>query len=225
MEIATGSAVYGSRGQQVGEVSRVVLDGRTKRVTHLVVSKGWLLPRDIVVPLDVVASTSTEEVRLRIDEDKLEQQPDFIEEHYVPPDPDEPLPAGYSMGSALYSPVAPAMGTGWFLPNAYGYAGYGYAGVSPAVEIEKNVPDGSVTLTEGMDVWAGDEKAGAVAGVRLHPRTEQVSHIVISKGWLFPEERLVPRSAVARVDELGVHLKAPATETRTVEQPDDGRAS
>ncbi len=220
MEIATGSAVYGKQGQQVGEVSHIVLDGRTKAVTHLVVSKGWLLPRDIVVSLDDVATTSPTEVRLRIDKDKLEQQPDFIEEHYVAPDPDDPLPAGYGVGSALYNPLVPASGVGWYLPYSYGYTG-----VSPNVEIEKNVPDGSVTLAEAMDVWAGDEKAGTVAGVRLHPRTEQVSHIVISKGWLFPEELLVPRSAVARVDERGVHLKAPAAEMRTVERPEDTHAA
>ncbi len=212
MEISTGTPVYGREGSKVGEVGRIVLDGRTQEVTHLVVSKGWLLPRDIVVSLDDVQSMAPDEVWLRLDERQLEQQPDFIEMHYVAPEEGEPVPpAGYAPGSYLYSPMAPPVGMGWYLPY-----GYGYLGRPSAVETERNVPEGSVTLSEGMDIWAGDEKVGTLAGVRIHPRTERISHIVISRGWLFPEERLVPHTALKTVDELGVHLRASPDELRTM---------
>ncbi len=46
----------------------------------------------------------------------------------------------------------------------------------------------------------------------------RVSHLVISQGWLFPEERLAPRTAVTAVDERGVHLGASPDELRAMSQ-------
>src|ERR671932_469413 len=76
----------------------------------------------------------------------------------------------------------------------------------PPVDATANVPPGSVTLDDGMDIWAGDDKVGTLAGVRMHPRTEQVSHLVVSSGGLMAEERLVPRRAIATIDAQGIHL-------------------
>ena len=58
MEITIGAPVYGPEGNKIGEVSHVVCDGQTQQVTHVVVSKGWLLPRDIVVALADVETAS-----------------------------------------------------------------------------------------------------------------------------------------------------------------------
>ncbi len=203
MEITIGAPVLSREGTKAGEVSVVVLDGQTKAATHIVVRKGWLLPRDIVVALTDVDAVTADGVRLRLDERELEQQPDYIEAHYVAPDEGDGAQAGSAAlaapGGFMYSPMLPRAGMAWTLP-------YGY--MPPMdVETERNVPEGSVTLSEGMDVWAGDEKAGTLAGVRLHPRTEQVCHIVVSQGWLFEKERLVPRAAIAGVDDRGVHLR------------------
>ena len=202
MEVSIGTSVYGRKGMKIGEVSHIVLDGQTQQVTHVVVSKGWLLPRDIVVSLDDIRSTSPEQLVLELDEQELEQQPDFIETHYVSPDPGDPLPSSYMHGSALYRPIVPYTGLGWYVP----YRGMGTVMPPAPVETDRNVPDGSMALVEGMDVWVGDEKAGTIAGVRMHPRTERVTHIVISNGWLFPEEQLVPITGIASVDAQGVHL-------------------
>jgi hypothetical protein len=112
-------------------------------------------------------------------------------------------------GRYLYQPVMPTAGMAWTMPYTYSFA-------TPPMptETEVNVPEGSVILTEGMDILAGNEKVGTLAGVRFHPRTERVSHLVISRGWWFPEERLVPRAAVAAVDERGVHLGTSPDELR-----------
>ncbi len=217
MEITIGAPVLSKEGTKVGEVSVVVLDGQTKAATHLVVRKGWFLPRDIVVALTDVDAVTADGVRLRLDERALEQQPDYIESHYVAPDEGGPAPASYTAqgapGSFMYSPMLPRAGMAWTLPYAY---------MAPPMEVETelNVPEGSVTLSEGMDVWAGDEQAGTLAGVRLHPQTEQVSHIVISQGWLFDEERLVPRAAIRAVDDRGVHLRISPDELRALPRVD-----
>jgi uncharacterized protein YrrD len=206
MFVDVGFPVYGRQGKQVGEVQRLVLDGTTLELSHLTVAKGWLLPRDIVVPVSEVDRVEDGVVWLRINEDQLQQYPDFIEEHYVAPSPGEPVLNTYRPGSYLYTPLVPPLGVGWYMPAHYGLM------ASMPNEIEKNVPDGSVTLSEGTDVWAGQDQVGTVAGVRLHPRTNQVTHIVVSKGWLFPEEQVLPIDMVGAVDEQGLHLRATAAE-------------
>ena len=212
MEINTGANVYGVNGQKIGDVRHIVLDGRTQEATHIVVGKGWLLPRDIVVPLSDVEGIRPDEVRLRLTEDQLDQQPDFVEMRYVAPEAEDSLAARYARGSVLYPPLVPSAGMAWHMP-------YAYAPIPP-MEAEVNVPEGSITLAEGMDVWAGDEKIGTIAGVRLHPRTETVSHIIISRGWLFPEERMVPRAAVGGIDERGLHLRVNSDKLRLMPAAD-----
>src|SRR5687768_13593291 len=110
MEVAIGAQVYDSRGQKAGEVSHVVVDGQTQELTHIVISKGWLLPRDIVVPVDAVEIMQPAELRLRLDEQQLEQQPDFIEQHYVSPEEGEAPRSGYPPGRYLYRPIVPTLG-------------------------------------------------------------------------------------------------------------------
>jgi sporulation protein YlmC with PRC-barrel domain len=199
MDLAIGTSVFGRNGHKVGELSRVVLDGRTGDISHLVVGKGWLLPRDIVVSRDDIEAAEPDMIRLRISEEELDRQPDFYEIHYVTPGPDEQVPARYAPQSMLYAPIVPPLGIGWVMP-------YTVALPPRDAEVDVNVPPGSVTLAEDMDVWAGDEKVGTITGVRIHPRTEHVSHIVVSHGWLFPEERIIPASAIRAVDERGIHL-------------------
>src|SRR5919199_6876362 len=119
MEITIGASVYGPEGNKFGEVGYVVCDGQTQQVTHVVVSKGWLLPRDIVVAMADVESAEPDAVRLRLDADRLEQQPDFIEEHYVAPDADDAVPGGYPATAVRYQPIMPPVGLSWSVPSEY----------------------------------------------------------------------------------------------------------
>ena len=86
----SGTPIYERNGQKVGELNRIVMDGKTGDVSHLVVGKGWLLPRDIVVSRDDVEVAEPDRIQLRLTEDELEQQPDFYEIHYVTPSADDP---------------------------------------------------------------------------------------------------------------------------------------
>lgn len=208
MDLSIGTPIYERNGQKVGELNRIVMDGKTGDVSHLVVGKGWLLPRDIVVSRDDIEVADPDRVQLRLSEEELDRQPDFYEIHYVTPGADDPIPASYASDSLLYAPIAPPLGAGWVMPYSY------Y--IPPSnTEVDVNVPPGSVTLADGMDVLAGDEKVGTITGVRIHPRTEHISHIVVSHGWLFPEERIIPASAIRAVDQEGVHLAQSVDELRT----------
>jgi sporulation protein YlmC with PRC-barrel domain len=209
MDLSIGTPIYERNGQKIGELNRIVMDGKTGDVSHLVVGKGWLLPRDIVVSRDDIEIAEPDRIQLRLSEQELNQQPDFYEIHYVTPDANAPVPEAYASDSLLYAPIAPPLGAGWIMPYSYS--------IPPSnTEIDVNVPAGSVTLADGMNVWAGDEKVGTITGVRIHPRTEHISHIVVSHGWLFPEERIIPASAIRTVDQEGVHLAPSVDELRAL---------
>ena len=60
------ATVLAANGQEVGSINRVVLSPESKMVTHIVVRKGSLLNRvDKVVPVDLIAETTDERIKLR----------------------------------------------------------------------------------------------------------------------------------------------------------------
>lgn len=201
MDITIGAHVVDRQDRKAGEITSLVLDARTQAVTEVVVSKGWLLPRDKVVAVDALEPVRPNEFRLRLDDQQIAQLPDFYTYHYVNPEDDNAPVSDYAPGSYLYQPMIPAMGVGWMLPYD------DPAATLPlAVASEEDVPPGSVVLSEGMAVWAENDQVGTLAGVRVNPRSEQVSHLVISHGWLFQHEQVVPRSTIHAIDDRGIHL-------------------
>lgn len=69
-------------GTDIGHIDRVVLDPRTKAVTHVVVRKGVLLTEDKVIPIDLIESATEDRVTIRTAGD-LETLPPFEEKHFV----------------------------------------------------------------------------------------------------------------------------------------------
>src|SRR6266545_4349468 len=100
MQFKQGTGVYTSDGRDVGRIDRVVLDPKTKEVTHIVVRKGFLFTEDKIVPLSLIASALEDQVRLRPDAGDLGALPPFEETHYIPVDEAEARGANYPVGLA-----------------------------------------------------------------------------------------------------------------------------
>lgn len=63
-------------------------------------------------------------------------------------------------------------------------------------------------LKQGADVYnADDEKVGTVERVVLDPQTKEVTHIVVEKGFLFGENKVVPISLLGPTTEERVTLR------------------
>lgn len=86
-------------------------------------------------------------------------------------------------------------------------------------------------LKEGMDVFTpGGEKVGTLNRFILDPATKEVTHIVIQKGWLLPEDKVVPFEMVTSAtgekvvlnEELGdFEALPPFEETHFIRATDD----
>lgn len=70
-------------------------------------------------------------------------------------------------------------------------------------EIMQFRKDAPVYTADGQDV-------GRIDRVVLDPRTDEITHIVVRKGWLFTEDKVVPVSLIDSATEERVQLRADA---------------
>jgi len=200
MQLKEGASVYTSDGRKVGKIDRVVIDPKTKEVIGIAILKDGLLPEDKIVHISLIGAATEDRVTLRLREDKLDQLPEFEETHYIPlTGDDKDLPVKYSDAVYWYPPL----GAGWWdFPTFLGIPNPPYA-----VETKRNIPEDAVPLKERAKVIAADNKhVGNVKEILTDALTDRVTHIIITEGVLFKEQKLIPISWVGRITEDAVYL-------------------
>jgi uncharacterized protein YrrD len=197
MEFRQDAPVRTADGKTAGHIDRVVLDPRTKEVTHIVVRKGLLFTEDRVVPISLIASADEDEVTLRQDAGDLETLPLFEETHYVGLPEEEPP-------DTEVVPLAPPLY--WYPPITGGLSPL-YSWPLYPVEAEENIPPGTVALKEGASVVTLDgERVGRVARIITEHEADRVTHLIISSGLVLRQEKIIPVSWLTQIDEDEVHL-------------------
>jgi uncharacterized protein YrrD len=102
MKIDIGATVKTREGDELGKVERVILDPTTRDVNAVVVHKGLILNRDVVVPISLVQKADENEVLLRVGREYLQELPDFVGKHYKEQPAEEQVPYSYAPGSVLF---------------------------------------------------------------------------------------------------------------------------
>jgi len=190
-----GTDVFSSDNEKIGTLDRVVMDPKTKEVTHIIVREGFLFTEDKVVPMDLIGSVTDERISLQGSKEHLDELPDYEETHYIPRD----------------ATVDDDMGALYWNPPAYSGAGYSqYPVIYPQYlyirRTEKNIPEGMVALAEGAKVLTEDgEHVGNIETLITDPN-ERVTHLVISSGLLMKERKIIPSHWLSAVAEDEVHL-------------------
>jgi uncharacterized protein YrrD len=200
LQLKEGAGVYTPGGDKVGEIDRVVMDPKTREVTHVVAKKGLLFTHEKVLPLTVVDTSGEEKVVLKQNAPPPEEYPDFEEKTHIPISRDKQL--GYALPMAYY-PAVPA--TAWW--GTYGYPGYP---PSPyVVKIERNIPKDTIPLEEGAEVITRDgEQIGKIERIHVEPNELRATHITVSQGLLSKERKLIPTLWVGDVFEDHIRLAA-----------------
>lgn len=75
--LSEGAEVVTVDDEKVGEVSRVIVDGASKRATHIVVSQGWLLKERKLIPTSWIREISENRVQLGIEKAQFEHLRQF----------------------------------------------------------------------------------------------------------------------------------------------------
>lgn len=200
MRFVKGAEVFTATGEKVGNISRVVIDARTRDVTDLVVERGGLLSqKEKVVPVGLVNTENEDRIILRETNQGIDDFMNYETTYYVPVErggaPYENVEANY-----WYPPVNFQMQ----LPRA--------GLISEAVpdevaEDEESVPQGRITISEGAQVVSADGKhIGNIEQVITSSDSKTVTHFLISKGFLLKEHKVIPASWVRGVEEDKIHL-------------------
>jgi len=203
MLFKSGVDVYSSDTEKIGTLHRVVMDPKTKEVTHIVVKEGFLFTEDKVIPMDLVGSVTEDRITLQGSKEHLDEFPEYEETHYVLPDE--------QASNSVY----------WYPPIDWGAA----AGRYPAAfypqayyvkKTEKNIPEGMVALAEGAKVISQDgDHIGNIETLITDPKEDRVTHVVISSGLLVRERKIIPAYWLDKVSDDEVHL---AVESRLLER-------
>jgi uncharacterized protein YrrD len=196
LDITNDTDVYTAHDEHVGSVGRIVLDPRTRAVSHVVVRKGLLFREDRLVPIGDIATATAERINLRrgIAADDLLP----FEEQYYEQLPEADQPAG-----------APEQGVRFAMPLS---GGFGEA--MPVVDAElvpvsqRNIPDRLTAMEAGVPVFASDHHdLGRLERIVASDRGEP-THIVVLDSGLRPDRRLVPIDWVVAITEEAIALRA-----------------
>ncbi len=200
------ASVLTADGKQVGSLQRVVMHPETKVITDIVVQGGGLFSKEYrVVPIDMIAETAEAQIRLHEDAGEWKSLPLFEQKRLM--DENEGSHAG---------DVAPVI--------------YGVPGVGPALTtayddalvtaLERNIPEGTVALKEGAKVYTSDDKhIGDVDRILADPSGDEATHLIISRGLLAKERKLIPIRWVEMLGEDTVHLGVTEAEVNALETP------
>jgi len=205
MEIKENTDVFTPDGQKVGQISRMVIDPKTKELTHLVVQKGFLFTKNKVVAVDDVQYATEDRVVLKKGCEDPDKFPDFEETHFIEVDA-----TGKSVrrDADKLGPLAwyyPMPGGAWWSTHMGNYPGYGKP---PFVrKTTLNIPEGTVPLEEGAKVLSKEgQHVGDVETVYADDAEQRVTHLLIAKGLISKSYRLIPSMWVASVSEEAVRL-------------------
>src|SRR5205814_2130667 len=78
VDVSGSTTVFCTDGA-AGKIDRVITEGDSDRVTHLVVHRGTLRHRSIAVPVEYIAGMGEEGVRLSLSEKELDALPELKE--------------------------------------------------------------------------------------------------------------------------------------------------
>lgn len=188
MDLPLQADVYcidGHAGKTVG----VILKPKQDQITDIVVLQDGLFAGKVIVSLEYVGETTPNQVHLRLTRKQLSEQTVFAETNVLE------VPSSY-----------PFMASGAAYPLGSVFWDQNYM-EDETLEVDKTVPDGTVTLVHGDVVEATDGQAGRIDELLLDPATSQITHLVLREGHLWgARDVTIPVQHIERLDNHTVYL-------------------
>ncbi len=186
-----------------GNLRRVVIDPVARALTHLVVEPPHRVGAGRLVPVELVDSSTQDEIRLSCARSDFDVLDEAEETHFLPGAGGE---WGYGPGQTLSLPYFGLGGLGMGVGgvSALGVGGIGMGGMDPGPHpvVTDRVPVGEVLLRRGDPVTATDGAIGRVQGLVIDPADHHVTHFLLDEGHLWGTKRVaIPIGAVKEVNE------------------------
>lgn len=197
IRLQTNADIFSSAGEKIGKLDRVVLDPETKEVTHIVAKKGLFFSSSKVIPISYV-NLDGKQITLTKNEMELEDLPDFTETSYV--SMDSPDASEENAESVYFYP--PRHIAWWTTGGRIWYPKPRYV-----LKTEEAIPEESVALEEGAAVVDKDgNDIGEIERVIVTEADNRASHIVVSRGLMSKEHKLIPTLWITDVMEEKIYL-------------------
>jgi sporulation protein YlmC with PRC-barrel domain len=207
MHIALGAPVRTSDGHDIGTIDRLILDPRTHAIRSAVVHKGFLLTRDVEVPISQMTVAPDGVVQLSLSAARVDELPEFFEANYTSsPPPGSTAPADLMAG-------------GVFWPVGYGAAPIAPAGGDVVDRVVQTEIDEALrrqdlenaVVGQGAEIKTRDgQKVGTVHQLVFDPETSVLTRFVVRSGFIFTEETDLPASLIASADDGVLRLRVDA---------------
>jgi uncharacterized protein YrrD len=196
LEFQQDAIVVVSNGDEIGHISRVVMRPETKEVTHIVVRMKSLLKKvEKLIPVSQITATTEGQIVLSSAVEDLESLVPFEEEDLIQVE-------GSTPGISPPSQSPSAFGTTINLPAYMPPSGEKFI-----TRIKQNIPEGTVAVEEGAKVITEEGKyVGKLERIVTELPEDQATHLLISKGFIAEEKRLIPIGWVQRMGEKEIHL-------------------
>jgi uncharacterized protein YrrD len=219
MEFQNDAPIYTGDGVKIGRMGWVVLDPRSNAVTHIIVKEGFMFEDDKVVSIDAVESADSERITLRagIDPNSL---PDYEDVDYVPTEIEGSNYAddgGNRPRAVLHRPPLAGLPIAALVVPIFLGSG-DMPEHRPETEAEGTLPEGAVALKVGAKVLSIDKMhMGDLE--RIYTDAGRATHILISRGAAFTNEKVVPVAWIGKVDDEGVHLSMRSSSLANLPDP------
>ena len=175
-----------------GRSAFVLIDPVADQVTHLVVKED-VSNKEYIVPVDLIAKTVADSIRLRCDRAKLEKMHPFIKTKFI----EEKVPNSNFGSGGTYG-----LGSYYYLPYVNSEIP-----VYEAVE-QKQIPPGELAVSRGTRVEATDGFVGKVDEFVVNPKNGHITHLVMHEGHLWGrKDVIIPVSAMGDTHDDTVFLK------------------
>lgn len=196
-QLVVGSGVM-ARDGIAGTLKGVVLDPDTEEVADLIVSVPRVGPdRDVVLPLDHVVHADADGVIVDLTTEEVRALPPLETVRVRPPEEGwQGLPE-YTPDVVLF--WAPSTAVEAFVPPS--------VTPEPNVEGVRNIPPGTLALSADLDVTCHGKHVGRLERVLVDPTGHHATHLVVRRGVLGIDARLVPVSYVDQVNDTHVELR------------------
>ena len=213
--IRRGLPVYTADGDRVATVDHLLVDPETHRVTHLVIHRGrWFSQgEDYIVSIDHVTTASEYGIRLRLRRDEIDQLTRYrptasdaeIQAQVVRSLETQPETRGQGLRVEVERGLVRLLGE---VSEAVAQAATRLARwIRGVIGVEdRTTRPGAPGFRIGAPVFAQDGRTGHLGKVVIDPHTRRVTHLIIHRGVLLAEDRVVPVELVERATPEGISL-------------------
>jgi hypothetical protein len=171
-----------------GTSEAVVVDPLNREITHLVVRERRFPHTERLVPIDLIARTTEDGIRLHCSIADVKKLDSFDEAQFVE------APHG-----ELSYPIAVAAAIPYLWPFAYPS--------EKALVTQERIPKDELAIRRNFEVDATDGRVGRVEAFLVDRDDDHITHVVVRSGHLPRREFAVPVSDVARISEDRVALR------------------